>query len=308
MRLQFFLFIMLFTSLLAAATNLRAQNVTIEAKAVPMYQVFKQIEKQTGFLFWYKGKMLGKSTPITISITNMPLKAALDKIFSDIPFSYEIVGETIVVKEKTAVKEKAKEKQSRKTVTGIVTDEKGEPLAGVGIKLKGINIAASTDSKGVFSIDVPDQDAVLQFSYVGYETYEQTVSESTTLVIKLKENPNQLEGIEVVSTGYQRIPKERATGSFAAVNNELLNRRVSPNIIDRLEGTVPGLMFNRNTAASSSGTDINIRGHSTLFANDQPLIIVDNFPYDGDISNINPNDVESITVLKDAAAASIWGG
>ena len=108
------------------------------------------------------------------------------------------------------------------------------------------------------------------------------------------------------STGYQKIPKERATGSFVQVDSMLLNRSVSTNILDRLDGVTSGLIFNKNKP-NGTFTDISIRGRSTIFGNDKPLIVLDNFPYEGDASNINPNDVASITVLKDAAAASIWG-
>jgi TonB-linked SusC/RagA family outer membrane protein len=297
--------LMLFTFSVA---QVKAQNISIEAKAVLLYRVFKQIEKQSDYLFWYKGKMENKNVPITISLSNMPVKSALDKIFANIPFTYEIVGKTIVVKEKSAVKESSREKQKKQTVTGTVTDEKDQPLAGVSITLKGTDIVVLSDNNGAFSIEVSDKEALLQFSYVGYETYEQGVNDRVRLLVKLKESTNVLQGIEVVSTGYQVLPKERATGSFSFVDNALLSQRVSPTILERLEGNVPGLIFHKNTAASGEGgVDINIRGHSTLFANDQPLIVVDNFPYDGPISNINPNDVENVTILKDAASASIWG-
>lgn len=117
-----------------------------------------------------------------------------------------------------------------------------------------------------------------------------------------------LPGVEIVSTGYQRIPKERVTGSFAMVDSAQLNRRVSPDVFSRLEGITSGLLFNKNTLTSNSGNlDISIRGRSTIYANDQPLIILDNFPFNGDFNSINPNDVDNITVLKDAASASIWG-
>jgi TonB-linked SusC/RagA family outer membrane protein len=108
-----------------------------------------------------------------------------------------------------------------------------------------------------------------------------------------------------VSTGYQQIPRERSTGSFAQVDQTLFNRSVGTNLINRLENVVPGLVFNRNPG--SAANSISIRGQSTIYSNDQPLIVVDNFPYEGDIASINPNDVESVSVLKDAAAASIWG-
>ncbi|MEB2778757.1 TonB-dependent receptor plug domain-containing protein, partial [Algoriphagus sp. D3-2-R+10] len=110
--------------------------------------------------------------------------------------------------------------------------------------------------------------------------------------------------VEVVSTGYQEIPRERASGSFVQLGQEMVNRRVSTNILDRLQDITPGLIFNR---FNESQDPISIRGRSTIFANTTPLVVVDNFPYDGPLENINPNDVESFTILRDAAAASIWG-
>jgi TonB-linked SusC/RagA family outer membrane protein len=145
---------------------------------------------------------------------------------------------------------------------------------------------------------------------VGYSTREIAVNGRTTITTSLKMLSQQLADFSVqVSTGYQTLPKERATGSFAFVDNQLLNRRVSTDVLSKLEGVVPGLLVNRNvnTVNNPNGIDISIRGYSTLFANAQPLIVVDNFPYDGNIANINPNDIESVSVLKDAAASSIWG-
>lgn len=129
-----------------------------------------------------------------------------------------------------------------------------------------------------------------------FNALAQKPADTTSKVINLQE--------VTVSTGYQKIPKERATGSFVQVEKKEFNRRVSTDVLSRLDGIVSGLTFNTNTGKSN---DISIRGMSTIFSNTQPLIVVDNFPYDGDIRNLNPNDVESITVLKDAAAASIWG-
>jgi TonB-linked SusC/RagA family outer membrane protein len=117
----------------------------------------------------------------------------------------------------------------------------------------------------------------------------------------------ELQEVEIVSTGYQQIPKERATGSFALVDKKQLDRRVSNETFSKLEGITSGLVFNRNTVNYPGNFDFSIRGRSTIYANDQPLIILDNFPFNGDFNSINPNDVASITVLKDAAAASIWG-
>ena len=115
-----------------------------------------------------------------------------------------------------------------------------------------------------------------------------------------------LNEVNIVSTGYQVLPKERLTGSFVKIDNRLLNRRIKPDILERMEGITSGMIFNRGLLVAPSST-IEIRGKSTLFSDGSPLIVVDNFPYEGDISNINPNDVQQISVLKDAAAASIWG-
>jgi outer membrane receptor protein involved in Fe transport len=114
-----------------------------------------------------------------------------------------------------------------------------------------------------------------------------------------------LKEVSVVFNGYQTLPKERATGSFTQIDNNLLNRSVSTNILDRLNGVTSGLIFTDNGNHQFGQANIEVRGRATLFSNPDPLIIMDNFPYDGNVSNINPNDIESITILKDAAAASV---
>ncbi|QEM04894.1 SusC/RagA family TonB-linked outer membrane protein [Mucilaginibacter rubeus] len=184
-----------------------------------------------------------------------------------------------------------------------------KPLPGATIKIGKSGNAVTSDQNGKFQILTRDTSGVLFISFIGYRTaiipFNQT--EKGPYNIILASDPSVLKEV-IVSTGYQTLPKERSTGSFAQIDNQLLNRRVSTDIASRLEGVVPGLLFNRNTVNGSAGNvDISIRGTNTLFANSQPLVIVDGFPYDGDITNINPNDIESITVLKDAAAASIWG-
>lgn len=179
------------------------------------------------------------------------------------------------------------------------------PLIGASVVIQGGKTGTVTDIDGQFSLNVPEGTSALTVSYIGYITEEIQVTPPLDgpLSIGLVESLQTLSEVEVASTGYQQLPKERATGSFAQIDNQLLNRSVSTNVLDRLEDVTPGVAFNR----IGSVTQVSIRGRSTLLANAEPLVIVDNFPYDGDIGNINPNDVESVTVLKDAAAASIWG-
>ncbi len=126
-------------------------------------------------------------------------------------------------------------------------------------------------------------------------------------LVQMKEKIMALSDVSVVHTGYQVIPRDRATGSFGKVDNDLLTRRVSTSILDRLDGVAGSVLFNNNGVVGTNQSTMSIRGRSTIFANPEPLIVVDNFPYNGNILNINPDDVESVTILKDAAAASIWG-
>jgi TonB-linked SusC/RagA family outer membrane protein len=197
-----------------------------------------------------------------------------------------------------------------KLIGSVFDTADNKPLHGATVKIKSTGVSTSTNEKGEFTLSTTEANGVLTISFVGYKTIEISFSEINRgpFKISLIEDKSILKEVSIVSTGYQTLPKERATGSFAQVDNQLLDRRVSTDLLGRLDGVVPGLLFNRNTVNGQAGqSDISIRGVSTLFANNQPLIVVDGFPYNGDLANINPNDVESITVLKDAAAASIWG-
>ena len=181
------------------------------------------------------------------------------------------------------------------------------PLAGADLALVSAKRRAVSGADGGFhfeSVSFPD---TLLISLPGYRIKKvPLLAGASFLEIQLEPLITQLDEV-VVNTGYQALPKERATGSFVQIDNELLNRKIGNNILDRLDGVTSGLIFNRNKTPAANESSIMIRGRSTLFASPDPLIIVDNFPYDGDISSLNPNDVESITILKDAAASSIWG-
>lgn len=196
----------------------------------------------------------------------------------------------------------------QKLIQGIVVDsETGADVAGATVSI--LNVIAGkqvkTDNAGSFSIMAIPGDTLLITS-VGYKKKVRSLRDGRTdLVIKLVSEQLNIEEIEVVSTGYQNIPKERATGSFDIIDNETFNRSVGQDVMSRLENVSSGLLFNRGDAADTD--PILIRGRSTITADAAPLIVVDNFPYDGDLENINPNDVENVSILKDAAAASIWG-
>ncbi|MFT4155157.1 SusC/RagA family TonB-linked outer membrane protein [Parafilimonas sp.] len=194
--------------------------------------------------------------------------------------------------------------QEHHTITGFVISSPGKaPLAGASIGPDSSRIIAITDDKGRFVIVLPDSIVALYAKHEGYITQAATVNRQDTIMyITLQENVNSLEDV-TVSTGYEVLPKERITGAFTKVGNRQLNEQAGSNIINRLKGVTSSLLFDN----SESRPPLTIRGISTFEGPSAPLIVVDNFPYEGDIQNINPNDVENITVLKDAAAASIWG-
>jgi TonB-dependent SusC/RagA subfamily outer membrane receptor len=185
----------------------------------------------------------------------------------------------------------------------------GQVLEGVSIYTETGREKTLTDKQGKFNLRVVADTGTLHIRYVGYAAQRLAYNKETTVLeISLNTEENRIEEVEVVSTGYQNLPKERATGSFVKPVQTIFENRVSTDVLGRLNGITNGLIFNANSGNTINGRlDINIRGRNTINADDQPLIIVDNFPYQGDVGDINPNDVESVTVMKDAAAASIWG-
>jgi len=193
------------------------------------------------------------------------------------------------------------------TIKGRITNEKGSPISNVTIKVKDSKAETMANGEGLFELNNVQLGATLKISSIGYKTAEiHKIQTDEFLIVRLLSEDTELEEVQVVSTGYQNIPKERATGSFTQIDSKTINRSVGINILDRLEGVTSGLLLNRglNTGNNSK---ISVHGRSTLFANAEPLIVLNGFRFDGTIDQINPADIESITVLKDAAASSIWG-
>ncbi len=202
----------------------------------------------------------------------------------------------------------------QRIISGIVRAQDGNnPVSGVSVKIKGRDIRTATDENGRFNLFYTEQDSLsLVFTHVLYKSQElalATVKEE--LVVYLSSITQELEEVEVFATGYNKIPKERATGAFELITSKQLNQSLSGSILDRLEGVSGTLAFDRRTAIAKENMDNNsslrLRGLSTLMSDARPLIIVNNFPFEGELIDINPNDVESIVFLKDAAASAIWG-
>ncbi|MES2274977.1 MAG: SusC/RagA family TonB-linked outer membrane protein [Bacteroidota bacterium] len=285
------------------------KRISIVVEKKTLKETLDEISKlaQVGIIYSNAKGIL--KNPVTIQAKDQLLSKVLSELLSPFNFTYEIIGDQIVVKfDNTSSRppSKAQPEKQRFPIKGKVIDINGSPLPGATIKIKGGPVLVTTDSNGGFEINNVADSTVLQISFVGYLSKEIIVTNAGYFTISLENGGNQLNEVSVVSTGYQTIPKERATGSFVLIDSSLINRKVSTNILDRLDGIASGLIFNKSLGTGNNAA-ISIRGRSTIYANPDPLIVLDNFPYDGDLNNINPNDIESISILKDAAAASIWG-
>lgn len=199
-------------------------------------------------------------------------------------------------------------------INGIVKNKNGEKLLGAVVSLEGSSQTVLTNEEGLFRLKVSNlnKPQILKVVYLGYLPISLEINTNNinqTLVLKMEVDPKQLQGV-VVSTGYQQISKERATGAYEQIDQKIIDRGVSANIFGRLDGLSPVISFDKrgyNINATENAPNLLVRGLSTINANSAPLIVLDNFPFEGDINSINPNDIASITILKDAVAASIWG-
>lgn len=279
-----------------------AQTLSIQVKEAHLEQVFRQIKQQSEYRFVYAKEELSDCLPVTMTLIEVPLKEVLERCFSNQPLSYQVDGRYIIVSRNS---NKYDTSRLPSQVTGLVLSKNNEPVAGATITVKGFQHVAVTDDAGWFVLESVPPDAVLLVSSVGFKPFEYKLTKFTNLRLQLEAEVNELNIVNItVNTGLQSLPKERATGSFTYIDNKLLSEQVSTTIIGRLEYVANGVSVNRKI--SSTG-QLSIRGLSTIRGPKDPLIVVDNFPYAGDLNNINPNNVESITILKDAAAASIWG-
>ncbi len=196
---------------------------------------------------------------------------------------------------------------AQQVITGRVVDEHtGQPLAMVTVTIRNTEHVALTNEKGLFTVTTTERSGTLLFSRADLMSAEVGFSSPlrSELRVQMAGKIKEIEEV-VVSTGYQRIPKERATGSFSSVSAELLQKQVGVNALERLSASANAVFFNKGLSQNSA--KLTVRGLSTIKGPSAPLIVLDNFPYEGDVANINPDHIESITILKDAAAASIWG-
>jgi len=283
-----------------------AQRVSLKEKNALFDTVIEKIGKQTGYDFVFDSKTIRNNTRITVNLKNVPLEEALNIIFKNQGLDFNIKDKVIVVERKEAgFLDKILDKFTSIDIRGIILDENGKALPGATVRIKGSNRSVSSDENGRFLLMGIKGDETLVVSYIGYQVTELSLSSkefenNRNLTIKLKPAAGELNEVAIVNTGYQKLSKEKITGSVVTVGSAELEKRNSTNIMQNLEGLVPGLVQTRLRTS--------IRGLSTFDNTMQGILyVVDGLPIEGNINQINPYDIESVSILKDAAAAAIYG-
>ena len=283
------------------AGNAHSQNakVSIRMNNVKLDKILNEIENQTDYLFIYNNQVdINKIT--SVKVKNEAVAQVLDKILSGTGINYELEGTHIILTTE-AIKDLHAQQQA-KTVTVTVTDVSGEPIIGANIRIKGTTTGTITDIDGNFSIEAEPQ-SVIEVSYIGYLTQETVINNQKSIRFLLKEDTKTLDEVVVIGYGVQK--KADLTGSVANINTEKLNTQSNANIGQALQGKIAGVDIVSQGGAPGSGTRIMVRGIGTL-NNASPPYIVDGM-YMNSIDHINPNDIASIDVLKDASSAAIYG-
>lgn len=309
--------------------NTYAQKVSLNEKNSNLVNVLQKIGNQSGYDFLYSNSLLKNAKTITIDLKNADFKEALEKVFEGQEFTYTIKNKTVVVYERrSSFIERLTDYFKALTVTGKVTDESGQPMPGVTVLVKGSATTVYTSANGNYTITAPDENAVLVFSSIGFETQEIKAGSRTTINVTLKMATSKLEETVIIAYGTQK--KSELTGSLTTITGESLKDLPSTvNIEQSLQGRAAGVMVLQETGQPGAATRVRIRGTSSLLGSNQPLYVVDgvpvvaegNIPANGNalintlltqglnspLNNLDPSDIETITILKDASATAIYG-
>lgn len=325
-------FLIIITTLCQAYASVVAQPVTFSGKAVALKKVFTAVEQQTGYAVFYSNKSILKDArPVSVTATNQPLTDFLDMVLKNQAITYKISGKTIVLSERVVIPAPAPVPDPAPVVLppplkGKVVDSTGAPLNGINVRIKGRKTGTITNAQGEFSIDIISAADVLIFSSVGFETLEMTAGElAAGATVTLKQRNNGLKEI-VVSKGYYSTTQRLNTGNVSKVTAAIIEKQPVSNPLAALTGRVAGLDITQQSGLPGTGFTIRLRGLNSVRPEaNSPLIIVDGSAYPpGDFSavgnmspigyvdisplnSLNPNDIESIEVLKDADATSIYG-
>lgn len=307
-RIMKIMFFLMWVFILPLSAIVRGQNATVNLSLsqVTVEEVIGRLEKMLDKDFFFEKRKMDTKRLIDVKWENAELDEIVKQIFG-VHYSYALIDNMIVITPQLQTL------KNEKIIQGIVRNSKGEFIPGVAVIIQGTTLGVATDNQGFFKFTVPKmEETILVFSFVGMEKKVIKWQGEETLEVVMQETVQEMD--EVMVTGYQTLPKERVTGAFTFIGSKQLEKIGNFNLKDKIEGLIPGLYFEPNFDEDQNPTEdksrsIVIRGVST-FGDNNPLIVIDGFPVSNvsdPWASVNPDDVESITVLKDAAAASIWG-
>jgi TonB-linked SusC/RagA family outer membrane protein len=301
MRLSIILLIASFMQVAGAGF---AQNISLAKTNAPLKKVFWEIKSQSGFNFLYTENLLKIANPVSINVKGMPLEAVLKQIFDKQPLSYDIESKTVIIRLKSESNVTASPKLFVVDidVKGTVLDETGRPLPGATIKLKSGGKTTSSNQQGQFSLSNIDENAILLVSYTGYISQEIGLNGKKTINVVLKEDLGKLSEVVVVGYGVQK--RANLTGAVATISEADIKNRVVGTAAGALQGADPSLNLTFGSGVLDAGYKIDIRGVASVNGG-SPLVLADGIEVS--LSQINPNDIASVTILKDASASAIYG-
>jgi len=294
-----------------------AQQITLNKSNTSLEDIIRNLRKQSGYNFVVPGDLLEKAKSVNIRVKDVEFKKVLDEIFESQPITYEINNNTVTLKAKPKTFIQAVLAPFLNiTVHGKVVDSlTGNPLAGASVMIKGKKQFTRAGADGSFTLQNVEEDATLVISYIGYR--QQEIKSAKELgTIRMAIDVARLDEVAVtINTGYQRIKPEQSTGAVAQIGTKEYESRVSSDFLDGLVNRLPGLMINNSVSLTSTDPNgnrssrplFNIRGISTMSANQSPLIVVDGYPTELTLDMIDPNEIKSVTILKDAASATVYG-
>ncbi|WP_289055918.1 TonB-dependent receptor [Carboxylicivirga marina] len=303
MRISIFLWSLGVFQCYAALSYGQDAQVSLKMKQASVVEILKQIEQETDLHFIYKSEDILKSETFDIDFKDKPVYEVLNEILPNTNLSFEVFDKYIAVRTATAMQNAM---QQQKTIKGVVTDPSGEPLPGVSVVIKGTSTGTITSIDGNYTLQNVDEETIILFSFIGFENQEIHVTGRSTIDITMVEETTGLDEVVVVGYGVQK--KVNVTGAVATVDAEVFENRPVTDATQALQGVVANLNITPNNSGGELGgsQNWNIRGAGSLEeGNDAPYILVDGVPMD--ISEVNPNDIESVSVLKDAASSAIYG-
>lgn len=314
------------------------QSISLSVTNAPLEKVFKEIQKQSGYTFVYTRELLHQTAPVTIKLSKARIDEVLTLCVKDQPITFTVVDKMVIIKPKVTAKAEVPKGSTQSVaddpidISGRVTDDQGNPLAGANVKIKGSNIGVTTDKNGQFKMANVDPNAVLEISFVGHEAQSVVVRGKSFFSIALGQKLSLLD--ETVVIAYGTTTRRLATGNISSVKASDIEKQPVNNPLLALQGRVPGLFITQSNGLPGTGVTVRIQGQNSIAKGNDPLYVVDGVPYpsqmlqtstttgnnilggsNGDasggngnpLSYINPNDIESIEVLKDADATAIYG-